>query len=170
MAEGLNFRQEAYVAALSRPADSADRIALAGRRLKSVNGLRRPAGVLVVEDEAVIAEDLAEWLRDLGYRVRGPARSAREAIEILDREKIDIVLMDISLNGRIEGIEASIEIRRRFRIPVIYLSGCSSPEVLASVVCSRSHGLVSKPYDPPYLARVIARALQGPGAMAGAEP
>lgn len=129
----------------------------------------RPAKVLVVENEAVIAEDLREWLLDLGYRVRGPVDSASKAMQILESEKIDIILMDISLEGGSEGIEASIEIGRRFHTPVIYLSGCASPDVLAGLICSRPYGLVAKPYDPAYLASVLSRVLQGPGAMAGGE-
>ena len=135
----------------------------------AASSIRRPtATVLVVEDEAIIAEELGEFMQDLGYAALGPARSAAEALQTLQRRNVDIVLMDISLRGRIDGINATVEIEDRFGIPVIYVSGCSSPEIEASVVCSQPFGFVAKPYDSRHLARVIARALQGPGEMSGA--
>jgi len=129
--------------------------------------LRPKAKVLLVEDEAVIAEDLREYLYCLGYDVMGLVRSAAAAVRAIEQQRVDLVLMDISLRGRLEGIEATVEIEDRFGVPVIYLSGCTWPEIAARVVCSQPSGFVAKPYDSTHLARVIARVLQGPGAMAG---
>ena len=126
------------------------------------------ATILIVEDEAVIAEDLREYLQSLGYTVAAPASSAGEAILTVRSKHIDLVLMDISLHGRLEGLEATVEIEGRFGVPVVYLSGCTSPEIEASVICTQPYGLVPKPFEPEYLAKVIERALQGPGVMAGA--
>ena len=126
------------------------------------------ATILIVEDEGIIAEDLRDYLQTLGYEVVPPARCAAEAIRTLERRQIDLVLMDISLHGRMEGIEATVEIEDRFGIPVIYLSGCTWPEIEPSVICSQPFGFVGKPYEGDYLAHLVSRALQGPGAMAGA--
>ncbi len=70
--------------------------------------------VLVVEDEIIVAKDIEETLQNLGYSVTGIARSAEEAIELSERTEPEIVLMDIMLEGKMDGTEAAKVIRARF--------------------------------------------------------
>ncbi len=126
------------------------------------------AAILIVEDEVVIAEDLREHLESLGYAVAAVATSAVQALGELRGRRVDLVLMDISLHGRLEGIDATVEIERAFGIPVIYISACTWPDIEPAIVASDSHGFVPKPFDRDYLEKLIDRVLQGPGAMAGA--
>ena len=77
--------------------------------------------ILIVEDEAIIAADLASKLGKLSYEVIGTTARGEDAVEMACSLKPDIVLMDIRLKGSMDGIEAAEEIRRRHSAPVIYL-------------------------------------------------
>src|SRR5512141_2743958 len=85
----------------------------------------KKAQILVVEDEYIIAENLRENLESLGYSVSDIASSAIEAIEKAEELQPDIVLMDIRLQGEMDGIQAAEQIWNRLQIPVIYITGHS---------------------------------------------
>jgi CheY-like chemotaxis protein len=85
----------------------------------------RPTLVLV-EDECIIALDLARRLTTLGYAVLAIARSGREAVQQASALRPDLVLMDVGLPGGMDGLEAAAHIRAQAEIPIIYLTG--SPE------------------------------------------
>ncbi len=63
--------------------------------------------VLIVEDEVLVAEDIAEYLRDNGYEVNGIATSTNECMNQLKQEQADVVLLDIRLKGETDGVEAA---------------------------------------------------------------
>ena len=87
--------------------------------------------ILIVEDENIIAMDLQYRLEDLGYKVAGMVSSGEASIDAVSRRRPDLVLMDIKLRGRIDGVRAAELIFRRFHVPVVYLS--SIPESMAKV-------------------------------------
>ncbi len=78
--------------------------------------------ILVVEDEEVVAFDIDTTLTDLGYEVPAAVAYDEEAIEQASKIQPDLVLIDIRLKGKIDGIEAAEEISKRFQIPVVYLT------------------------------------------------
>ena len=79
--------------------------------------------LLLVEDECIIALDLARRLTKLGYTVLAVARSGREAVQQAGQLHPDLVLMDVGLPGGMDGIEAAAHIRAQAEIPIIYLTG-----------------------------------------------
>jgi CheY-like chemotaxis protein len=81
-----------------------------------------PIKILIVEDEQLVADDLRETLEHLGYNVPALVASGEEAISIAETLQPDLVLMDIRLEGEMDGIEASLEIQSRFNLPVVYLT------------------------------------------------
>ena len=90
------------------------------------------AKILVVEDEGIIAKDIRNSLKSLGYAVLAVAFSGEEAVEKAAETHPDLVLMDIRLKEDMDGIEAAREIRARFNIPVVYLTAYtddSSPQM-----------------------------------------
>ena len=89
------------------------------------------ASILVVEDEAVIAEDLADKVRQLGYSVVAICARGEQAVELAGRLGPDLVLMDIQLDGDLDGVEAAREIRQRLDLPVIYLTAHADAPTLA---------------------------------------
>ena len=117
------------------------------------------ATVLLVENEGIVAEDLAGMLRRLGYEVAGIAASGEEAVALAGRLNPHLVLMDISLAGPMDGIEAAETIRRQHDAPVIYLTTHSDPATLARAKLTGPFGYVLKPFDVRDLATQIEMAL-----------
>jgi len=79
------------------------------------------AEILVVEDESIVARDLASRLEQLDYAVTALAASGPEAIRKATETLPDLVLMDVRLRGDMDGIEAAQQIRERLNVPVVYL-------------------------------------------------
>ena len=78
--------------------------------------------ILIVEDEAIVAEDLELAVTNIGYEVVGRAVSADAAVDKAVKLKPDLILMDIVLRGEKNGIDASREIKDKVDIPVIFLT------------------------------------------------
>ena len=103
--------------------------------------------VLIVEDESVNAAVIEHQLRKLGYSVAGIATSGEEAIEFAQKAKPDVVLMDIQLEGRMDGVEAAIAIRKEMGIPVVYLTGNSDEQTLERARTTEAFGYLHKPFQ-----------------------
>lgn len=78
--------------------------------------------VLIVEDEQIVAADLAAKLTRMGYEVVGHAASAEEALTLADQQRPDVVLMDIQLQGEMTGTEAAKLIQRNTGAPIIFVT------------------------------------------------
>ncbi len=115
--------------------------------------------IFIVEDDAVVAEDLRDILRALGYKVPGIASSGPEAVEESGKVKPDLVLMDILLEGEMDGIQAAEEIRKTLSIPVIYLTAYADREKLERAKATRPFGFIVKPFDTRELQGAIETAL-----------
>jgi CheY-like chemotaxis protein len=115
--------------------------------------------ILIVEDEAITAMDLAMQLRDLGYEPLGPARTGEQAIEMAQRLHPQLVLMDIHLGTQMDGIAAAQEIRTQFDIPSVFLSAFSEEESKARAELTNPAGYLSKPFTDYELRAVIMAAL-----------
>jgi len=115
--------------------------------------------ILVVEDEEIIAADLAIKLERLGYEVVGQAAGRDEAIELACRLQPQIVLMDIWLKDRMDGIEAAEAIRHRLDVPVVYLTAHSDSATLERAKLSQPFGYILKPFQERALSTAIEIAL-----------
>ncbi len=115
--------------------------------------------VLIVEDEAIVAADLARKVEQLGYEVAGTAMNGQDAVALALRLNPDLVLMDIWLKGSMDGIEAADRIRRERDIPVVYLTAHSDPTTLAHAKVSGPFGYILKPFESRDLAIQIEMAL-----------
>jgi len=78
--------------------------------------------IMVVEDEWVVADQLCRDLKELGYTVCQTASTGDEAIRKAEADRPDLILMDIVLKGKMDGIEAAGRIKSQFNIPVLYLT------------------------------------------------
>jgi two-component system, cell cycle sensor histidine kinase and response regulator CckA len=107
--------------------------------------------ILIVEDEALIAADIAAELGRLGYEVVAVVDSADEAIEKAGTLLPDLVFMDIRLRGEADGIEAAMRIRKSHGIPVIFLTAHSDPGTLRRAGEVEPLGYVVKPFHPSEL-------------------
>lgn len=115
--------------------------------------------ILIVEDETIVAIDIQERLKSLGYTVVGRASSAEAAVKKAKEERPDLVLMDILLKGNGDGIEAAREIRERFDIPVIYLTAYGDPKTLDRAKVTEPLGYILKPFEERELNITIEMAL-----------
>lgn len=120
---------------------------------------RRPARILIVEDEALLVRQLSYTLRSLGYEVAGAFAAGEEAVQAVDDFHPDLILMDIMLQGNIDGIEAAERIRRRFDIPVIFITGYSETDVLERAKKAEPYGYLSKPVSETDLRSTIETVL-----------
>jgi len=115
--------------------------------------------ILLVEDDDVIAR-VAEWrLKNLGYTLCGRATTGAEAMEIVVRNKPDIVLMDINIKGEIDGIETAKMIKKGFNIPVIYVTSHSDGPTLERAKATQPDGFIVKPFEDNDLRVAIELAL-----------
>jgi CheY-like chemotaxis protein len=103
--------------------------------------------IMIVEDEVITAMSLQHLLEHWGYEMCEQVSSGREAIEKAGREKPDIVLIDINLNGEISGIEAARQIRSLFCVPIIFITGYSDKETIKEAKHAEPAGYFVKPLD-----------------------
>jgi len=115
--------------------------------------------IFIVEDELIVAEDIKQTLKSLGYTVAGHAKSGELAIGKIEETKPDLVFMDIHLAGTMDGIEAAGQIRSAFDIPVIYLTAYADNGLLERAKITEPYGYILKPYDERDLHSVIEMAL-----------
>ncbi|MEP6523281.1 EAL domain-containing protein [Microcoleus vaginatus DQ-U2] len=115
--------------------------------------------ILIVEDESIVAEDISDSLISLGYRITGMVYSGEEAIESAAKFRPDLVLMDVNLQGEIDGITAAEEIRSRFQIPVVYLTAYADENTLRRVNSTKPFGYIVKPFEEKNLHTTIQLAL-----------
>src|SRR5262245_7988762 len=81
------------------------------------------ASILIVEDEGIVARDLEETLTRLGYNVSGVAPEGAQAVSMAQRLQPELVVMDVSLRGELDGIQAARLIQQRSPVPIIFLTG-----------------------------------------------
>lgn len=113
--------------------------------------------VLVIEDEAVIALDVADIVRNAGHEVVGIAATEKAAVELAKKHSPHLVLADIQLRGSDSGISAVKEIMQAMTVPVIFVTGY--PERLLTGTQLEPAFVISKPFDPDLLRAAIAQAL-----------
>ncbi len=112
-----------------------------------------------MEDEALIAMELRDRLVSLGYIVAGSASRGEEALEAIEAARPDVVLMDIHLAGRLDGIQTAAELRKRTPVPVIFLSAYSDAELLRQASEVEPFGYLVKPFEQRELHATIQMAL-----------
>ena len=124
--------------------------------------MKRPGSrprILVVEDEAIVAADVQDRLRALGYDIAGWVDSAEEAIRTATELRPDLVLMDIVLKTDMPGTEAANHIRTKLRLPVIYLTASSSMQMFERARDTDPFGYIIKPFEEAMLRANIEIAL-----------
>jgi class 3 adenylate cyclase len=115
--------------------------------------------ILIVEDERIIGLDIKRVLEKIGYEVISIVKTGEAAIDLTGELKPDIVLMDIMLGGGITGIEAAEAIRRKFNIPVVYLTALTDEETLHKAKVTEPYGYIPKPFDQKGLNSAIEMGL-----------
>ena len=115
--------------------------------------------ILVVEDEAVVAADIAQRLKRSGYDVPAVAATGKAALRMTEELHPDLILMDILIKGEKDGIETAREIKDRFEIPLIFLTGQADESTVKRVRDTGHYGFLLKPIDTASLLPTVEMAL-----------
>lgn len=122
-------------------------------------GVSIGARILICEDEVMLRKDLDRSLSNLGYEITGRISSGREAVRMAAETRPDLILMDIKLRGKMDGIEAAERIRSQYDIPVVYVTGFSEKDILERAKRTEPYGYLSKPVRLQELRTTIETAL-----------
>lgn len=115
--------------------------------------------ILIVEDESIVARDIQQSLKKLGYNVVGMASTGENAIELAREHKPDLILMDIMLKGSLSGIDAAREVKDALNIPVIFLTAYADSSTLNKAKDTEPFGYIIKPFKEIDLHTAIEIAL-----------
>lgn len=116
--------------------------------------------ILIVEDEMIIAMEIAAIIKRMGHAVVGTAMTGQDAISLAELRHPDIVLMDIFLKGMMDGITAAEIIFQTYRIPVIYITANSDLNTLERAMKTRPFGYLTKPVNAGELQTAIEGAIK----------
>jgi CheY-like chemotaxis protein len=115
--------------------------------------------ILIVEDESIIALDIKTSLLDAGYDVVAIAVSGEDAIALVPEHEPDLILMDIRLRGRMDGIESAAAIVKNSRAPIIFLTAHADKDTLDRAKLTGPFGYLIKPFEDHNLITTIEIAL-----------
>ena len=114
--------------------------------------------ILIVEDEKIIAEDIRKTLTKFKYNVSDIVASGEKAIKIVKKNKPDLILMDIMIEGKINGLEAAKQIHQEFGIPIVFLTAYSNDKFLMQASEASPFGYLIKPFEDRELRSTIEMA------------
>lgn len=115
--------------------------------------------ILLVEDEVIVAMTIEESLTSLGYEVIGTVDDGFSAIDLAEKKNPDLILMDIRIQGDLDGIETVEKINENKDIPVIFLTAHSDEETLSRMLKTYPYGFLVKPFREKELYANIEAAL-----------
>jgi PAS domain S-box-containing protein len=116
--------------------------------------------ILIIEDEAITAMELEETLKRRGYEIVGIASNGGTGIRIAKERWPDLILMDIRIEGKLDGIETANQINAFHEIPIIFLTAYSDDETLSRAIKTKSHGFMLKPFNEKELFSTIELVIQ----------
>ncbi len=103
--------------------------------------------ILIVEDEIIVSESLSNYLSTEGYIVSGNVTSGEKALELIKQDEPDIIIMDIDLEGELDGVETTKLINKDFQIPVIYLTSYYDQLTLKRAKSTTPSSYLTKPFN-----------------------
>ena len=115
--------------------------------------------ILIIEDEVIVAEDLEVAISNIGYKMVDSAVTAKDAIEKAVELKPDLILMDIILGGKADGIDASIEIKEKLSIHIVFLTSYSDIKLMDRAKVTEPYAYILKPFQERQLFASIEMAL-----------
>jgi CheY-like chemotaxis protein len=121
---------------------------MAKRNNKKIN-------ILLVEDEGITLEYLEDAVLELGHSIAGKAYTGKQAIDIVEQKKVDLLIMDIRLKGKLNGIQTTKKIQEKYFIPVIYITAYEDNQTLHEAKQTYTYGYLVKPFKRRELQIVI---------------
>jgi len=120
----------------------------------------KPTQVMIVEDEALVGIDIQDNLINYGYNVVGISNTGESALENAAKTRPEVILMDIQLKGKMNGIDAAKQIKQFLDIPIIYLTAYADDKTLSKALEASPSGYLLKPFVPNELHTTIQTALK----------
>jgi CheY-like chemotaxis protein len=114
--------------------------------------------ILIVEDEPIVSLSLSHALSSWGFKA-SVVPSGEEALVFVEQQTVHLILMDIRLKGKLDGIEAAVRILGQKRVPIIFLTAYADPEIIERIRATGAFGYLEKPYNDAELKEMILRAL-----------
>lgn len=111
---------------------------------------------LIVDDDLLIADHLRDLVADIGLEVCGVAHDAETAIETAINLQPDVILMDVRLGGELDGVDAAIEIFKRAKSRVIFVTAYNDPATVDRMKRNNPTGILIKPVGAQELKRALA--------------
>ena len=102
--------------------------------------------ILIVEDEVELANNISEILSNMDYKVAAIVDNASSALDFLDENEVDLVLMDILIRGDLDGIDLAYKIREKFNLPIVFSTAYSGTEYLERISSDIHEGYLLKPF------------------------
>ena len=118
-----------------------------------------PARLLIVEDDFLVALAAEAALREAGFEVTGVVDSAEEAIDAAAAQRPSLVIMDVRLAGRRDGIDAAIQLFRDHKIPCVFATAHANAEAQARAEPAKPRGWLQKPYSMPSLVALVRQVV-----------
>jgi len=115
--------------------------------------------IIVVEDESIVAKDIQNNLKKLGYNVPATASNAESALAKIEEIRPDLVFLDIKLKGDIDGIEIASKVKEKYNIPVIFLTSYVDKSTLDRAKVTEPYGYIVKPFNESDLQSTVEMAL-----------
>ena len=119
----------------------------------------KKSSILVVEDEAIVRADMEDYLKSFGYRVAASVASGEEAMRLAAKLGPDLVLMDIMLAGKLDGIQAGKSIQTKLGIPVVFVTAHGDEHTLERAKLNAPFGYVLKPFNDRELRTAVEIAI-----------
>ena len=115
--------------------------------------------ILIIEDEAIVADDILYCLQEAGYEVPLVCASGEEALASLEKESVDLALVDILLAGSMDGIETAGQLRSNHQLPVVYLTSFTNESIIERAKSTTPTGYIVKPFKRRELLATVEMAL-----------
>ncbi len=130
----------------------------------------RTIKVLIVEDEMIVAKDISYYLEELGCEVCGLLMEGEEVLPFLEKEVPDIILMDIMLKGKLDGVSTVHLIKKHYSIPIIYLTANTDDRSFELAKATQPFAFIEKPFKKKTLRRTVELLIEQITAEQEAEP
>jgi DNA-binding NarL/FixJ family response regulator len=116
--------------------------------------------ILIVEDEETTALNLKEIIENFGYEVCGIAVSGETALELAEQDTPELVLMDITLKGDMDGIQATQQLMKKYNVPVLFITGNVDVTTIEKAMATGPYGILQKPFGSSILFMMMDNALK----------
>lgn len=124
------------------------------------NNQAAPIQILIVEDDMIVGAHISVALAEAGYGVQGIIPTGEAALEQIRIDPPDLVLMDVQLKGKLDGVDTAAEIYQNFRVPVIFLTANSDAATFARAKATFPYAFIEKPFRHPALLRAVELVVQ----------